>query len=266
MKHLAQRLARRIRPSIGYPGSNDKPRGVGPSRLLGGLAKSLQDGIRHVCSPESRCDIDTGRPRAPGRKAAIIALVALATNFGVLEKPARAEPASSSTPQADRQPAGSTPVSAWTFSESPLAGGPGMIPRVRYVGSVDRGFGMSAECRGSGPSIYISIDDPDAGLQRLRFDVPIPVLLRVGRAGALSGASKSAHITALLTGGYTALTNRVVIGMGPEEADSVIRLIEGNAQTSSARLTVEVAGTSGTFDLTGARDAFVILESACSSE
>lgn len=141
-----------------------------------------------------------------------------------------------------------------------------MIPRVRYVGSVDRGFGMSAECRGSGPSIYISIDDPDAGLQRLRFDVPIPVLLRVGRAGALSGASKSAHITALLTGGYTALTNRVVIGMGPDEADSVIRLIEGNAQASSARLTVEVAGTSGTFDLAGARDAFVILESACSSE
>lgn len=138
-----------------------------------------------------------------------------------------------------------------------------MIPRVSYVGAIDRGFGMSVECRGSGPSIYMSIDNPDAALQQLRFDVPIPVVFRVENRTSPTTGSDSVQLIAKLAGGYMATTNRVTIGMGLAEAARAIRLMEGNAATSATHLAVEVAGTAGTFDLTGARDTFALLKRAC---
>ena len=140
-----------------------------------------------------------------------------------------------------------------------------MIPRVSYVGAIDRGFGMSVECRGSGPSIYISIDNPDPALRQLRFDVPIPVVFRAAGGGSLATANDSARVTATLTTGYMATTNRIAIGIGLADAARAISLIESNAGPSATLLAVAVAGAAGTFDLTGARDSFAALRRACES-
>ncbi|MYZ50166.1 hypothetical protein [Propylenella binzhouense] len=230
---MATRVARRIEGCIrGARSGNDRPPGASPSVWQ--------------------------RPRVPA--AAIVVAVALAGNAGILAGPTRADP-----PPAVPQPPGHARPPAWRFWESPTAGGPAVIPRISYVGAIDRGFGMSVECRGSGPSIYISIDNPDAALRQLRFDVPIPVVFRAAGGGSLATANGSARVTATLTTGYMATTNRIAIGIGLADAARAISLIESNAGPSATLLAVEVAGAAGTFDLTGARDSFAALRRACES-
>ena len=227
------------------------------------LARCIEGYIRDAKSSND-CPADASpgiwqRPRVPG--AAIVVAVALAGSAGILASPTRADP-----PLARPQsPAGALP-SAWRFWESPTAPGPAMIPRVSYVGAIDRGFGMSVECRGSGPSIYISIDNPDADLQQLRFDVTIPVVFRIENRTSPAAGRDSVQLIAKLTESYMTTTNRVTIGMGLADAARAIRLMEGHSATSGTHLAVEVAGAAGAFDLTGARDVFALLKRACGSQ
>ena len=193
----------------------------------------------------------------------LIHVVALVWSVGLLGSPARADPPPVSKPRSRVEAFGGALASAWTFWEAPTAGGSALIPKVQYVGPISRGFRMSAECRGSGPSIYISIDNPNARLQKLRFDVLIPVVFRIATKSSLTLGR--VRVTGRLTGGYTANTNRVTIGMALTDAARAINLIDGNAETSAPLLVVEVAGTAGTFDLAGARDTFVLLKRACES-
>jgi hypothetical protein len=193
----------------------------------------------------------------------LIHVVALVWSVGLLGSPARADPLPLSKPRSRVEAFGGALASAWTFWEAPMAGGSALVPRVQYVGPINRGFRISAECRGSGPSIYISIDSPNSHLQRLRFDVLIPVVFRTESKSSLT--IDSVRVTARLTGGYTANTNRITIGMALADAARAISLIDGNAETSAPLLVVEVAGAAGTFNLTGARDTFALLKRACKS-
>jgi len=193
----------------------------------------------------------------------LIHVVAMAWSAGLLGGPARADPPPSPDPRSRLRAFGGVLASAWEFREAPTAGGAGLAPRVTYVGPIDRGFTMSAECRGSGPSIYISIDEPESSLRQLRFDVQIPVVFRIERKSSRTIDSARVRVTARLTGGYTAATDRVTIGMARTDAARAIDLIEGNAETSAPSLVVEVAGSTGTFSLTGARESFSTLKRAC---
>jgi hypothetical protein len=196
----------------------------------------------------------------------LIHVVAMAWSAGLLGGPARADPPPSPKPPSRLQTFGGVLASAWAFWEAPTAGGSALVPRVTYVGPIDRGFRMSAECRGSGPSIYISIDKPETSLRQLRFDVQIPVVFRIERKSSLTIDSARVRVTARLTGGYTAATNRVTIGMALTDAARAIDLIEGNAETSALPLVVEVAGSTGTFNLMGARESFTTLKRACETQ
>lgn len=193
----------------------------------------------------------------------LIHVVVLMWSAGLLDSPAWADPPSSPQPRSRLQTFAGALASAWTFWEAPTAGGSALVPQVQYVGPINRGFRMSAECRGSGPSIYISIDNPNARLQKLRFDVLIPVVFRLESKGALTIDGSSVRVNAKLTGGYTANTNRVTIGMAFNDAARAIDLIEGNAEISAPLLAAEVAGSTGTFDLVGARASFATLKRAC---
>lgn len=195
--------------------------------------------------------------------ASFVSAVSLMWSAGLLGSPARADSPPVSKPRSRLEVFGGALASAWTFWEAPTAGGSALIPRVQYVGPISRGFRMSAECRGSGPSIYISIDNPNSRLQRLRFDVLIPVVFRTESKSSLT--IDSVRVTARLTGGYTANTNRITIGMALTDAARAISLIDGNSETSAPLLIVEVAGAAGTFDLAGARDTFALLKRACES-
>lgn len=195
----------------------------------------------------------------------LIHVVALVWSAGLLGSPAQADPPPLSKPRSRLEAFGGALASAWTFWEAPTAGGSALVPRVQYVGPINRGFRMSAECRGSGPSIYISIDNPNSRLRKLRFDLLIPVVFRIESKSSLTINGNSVRVTAKLTGGYTANTSRVTIGMGLANAGRAITLIESNAGTSATHLAVEVAGTAGIFDLTDARDTFAALKRACES-
>jgi hypothetical protein len=122
---------------------------------------------------------------------------------------------------------------------------------------------MSVECRGSGPSMYLLIENPDAKLRQLRFDTPIPVFFRIEGRSSLSTESDSARVSAQLSQGYLASTNSVTIGMGLADAARAVGLIMRNARTTSTILAVEVAGTASTFDLAGARDVFTSFKRLC---
>jgi hypothetical protein len=197
-------------------------------------------------------------PRMRAAAAALVVVAALTSNAGRVVSPSSA----GNLPE-DLQPNHALP-SAWSFWEAPTAGGPGLIPRVTYVGTINRGFGMTLECRGSGPSIYVSIDHPDAGLQQLRFDVPIPVSIRVDRT-ARATAGENVRIAARLTEGYTTTSNRVAVGMALADAARAIGMIEDNADMPGTLLAVEVAGSTGRYSLTGARDTFATFKLACES-
>lgn len=263
LKNMAQQQKRRSQDHAGDTKGDDAPGGVCTSRIDKPLCESRSDRRGRATQAVSTFDICVALKQVLGTSAAIVASVVLALSVGGSEHPVRAESAPTSTPRAAPQSPGLASDIAWKFRESPLAGGPGTIPRVTYVGTPDRGFGMSAECRGSGPSIYISIENPDAHLQRLKFDVPIPVTFRIGRRGSPTTATNIVRPTALLTGGYTVASNRVVIGMARQEAASVVGLIESSPETSNGILMVELMGTPATFDLTGARQIFATFKSAC---
>lgn len=152
----------------------------------------------------------------------------------------------------------------WRYGESPAVGGGGVIPRVGYHGPSDRGFDLMAECRGSGPSIYITVTDPGPDLRQLRFNTPIPVVVRIdrGRAGKATPADE-ARVTASLSEGYIAHTGRIRVGIGLQDGTAVADLLGRDTGAAATRVIVEIAKTSAAFAMAGAPKAFAQLKRNC---
>jgi hypothetical protein len=156
---------------------------------------------------------------------------------------------------------------AWRYGESLSVGGSSTLPWVAYVGPGDHGFDLTAECRGSGPSVYVTVNNPGADLRALRFNMPIAVAVRVERTPEGKPApADEVRITATLSEGYLAHTNRVRVGMGLHEGAAVVGLLGRDPGSNSARALVRIGDTSAAFELAGARAAFAQLKRSCDAQ
>ena len=156
---------------------------------------------------------------------------------------------------------------AWRYGESPVVGGGGSIPLVGYSGPRDRGFDLTAECRGSGPSIYVTVSNPGPDLRQLRFDTPIPVVFRLEwKPGIKPVPADEAHVTARLSEGYVAHTTRIRVGIGLQDGAAVASLLGRQAGPEAARAVVEIGRSSASFLMAGARKAFAQLQRSCDAQ
>ena len=149
-----------------------------------------------------------------------------------------------------------------------MPGGGGSVPQVGYSGPRDRGFDLMAECRGSGPSVYITVTGPGPDLRQLRFDTPIPVVFRLERksGGKTATPADRAHVTARLSEGYVAHTNRIRLGIGLRDGAAVASLLGRQTGPEAARAVVEVGRSSASFMMAGARKAFARLKRSCDAQ
>jgi hypothetical protein len=151
---------------------------------------------------------------------------------------------------------------AWQYGEAPIVGGGGRSPQLSYVGPRDRGFELAVECSGRGPSVYITVNDPGPDLRQLRFDTPIPVIVRLQRPGA---PAQEARVTASLSEGYIANTNRIRVGIGLQDGAAVAGLLgrDPGPGKDPGRAVIEIGRTSASFVMTGAHAAFAQFERRC---
>jgi hypothetical protein len=159
---------------------------------------------------------------------------------------------------------------AWRYYEVPLVGrGGGTIPTVSYAVPSDSGFDFRAECRDSGPSIYITVKGPGPDLRQLRFDTPIPVTFRLQRPRqARAAGSDEARVTAKLSVGYLAHTNEIRVGMGLQDGAAVVALLgrDLGPEADATGAVVELAQTSGNFRMSGAHNAFAQFKRRCDAQ
>jgi hypothetical protein len=155
----------------------------------------------------------------------------------------------------------------WRYGESPLVGGAGSIPWVAYGGPRERGFDLMAECRGSGPSVYITVHSPGPDLRQLRFKTPIPVAFRLEREHqGKAVAGDEVRVWATLSEGYMAHTDRVRVGIGLQDGAAVASLLGLGTGREAAHAVVEIGKTSATFLMAGARNAFAQLKRSCDTQ
>jgi hypothetical protein len=164
---------------------------------------------------------------------------------------------------------GSAADDAWRYGEVPVPGGGSAIPTVFYAVPSDSDFEFRAECRGSGPSIYITVKGPGPDLRQLRHDTPIPVTFRLQRPRQARAADPDeARVTAKLSVGYLAHTNEIRIGMGLRDGAAVVALLgrDLGPEADATRAVVELAHTSGKFRMSGAHKAFAQFKRRCDAQ
>ena len=152
----------------------------------------------------------------------------------------------------------------WQHGESPIVGGNGRVPWVGYIGPRDNGFDLVVECHGPGPSVYITVKKPGPDLRQLRFDTPIPVVVRLERGPhGKATAIDEARVVAALSEGYLAHTDRIRVGIGLQDGAAVADLLGRDIGSEAARAVVEIAKSSALFRMDGAHKAFAQFRRSC---